>query len=122
MLARALVICIALRAREHSPASAPYPWRGTATHDGMPEIQQESVASGNAPDKASVTSSFAVGYGPACAALSSLCAHAGGSDFHHLNFEFDAETQKLGRAITGQQQRFLSDDVLYDVTDIKKTK
>ena len=122
-LARGLLACIALEARARSPPSIPpYPWRGTVEHESMPEMKAEMRAYGAtaSADVASLTSSFAVGYGPACAALSSICVHAGASEHHYQDFEeWDPVEKRFGRVITGEKKARAWDDVLYEVTDIR---
>lgn len=88
-LARALVLCVALEARERDLF---YPWLGgvtTAEPDQYMEVARASDYYGGegyavARDQASLTSSFAVGYGPGCALLAAASAHAAGGGDERL--------------------------------------
>jgi len=88
-LARALVLCVALEARERDLF---YPWLGnvpTAEPDQYMECARCEDYYGDggyavARDQASLTSSFAVGYGPGCALLAAASAHAAGEGDERL--------------------------------------
>ena len=76
-LARALVLCVALEARERDYF---YPYLGSLPK----ELPQQRVAEyygadgyGADRDLASLTSSFKTGYGPACAVLAAASMYAG---------------------------------------------